>query len=325
MAANAKAIIVHAKSQASAGVAPTLTVGTDHALRVYQRPTPTIVGEGLIERADALSPFGPGLKPVKGSVGYEVTLMTEWIGFASNDDLTTSPLGPLWNSCGIMTEDPIVWEPSRIAARGFTAGTLVPFTLWIDEVGGNRYQMIDCHAIPTLTVEAGQRGMISWSVRGRYVTPVTSSITPGDVTYGSDLMPIVGVNVGITGGAELTNTAVQRFEFRTGLAFVDRPDVVDNTGLGPVFLDWAESPAVAFTADSGPEGTFATWADVFGAVAQNLDFTFSQAATGDCVIALPAAYLRVPTLSGDAFSTYDLEAFGTPAASDKSLTITFQD
>jgi hypothetical protein len=40
---------------------------------------------------------------------------------------------------------------------------------------------------------------------------------------------------------------------------------------------------------------------------------------------MPVSYLRVPTIGGDAFSTYDIEAIGTPNASNQSLLVTWND
>ena len=52
---NAKAIVVHVKSQSSVGTAATITPGSDEALRVIGRPTFTVRGEGAIERLRALA------------------------------------------------------------------------------------------------------------------------------------------------------------------------------------------------------------------------------------------------------------------------------
>ncbi len=324
MANNAKSIVVHVVSQSSLGTPALPTIGTTSALRVYQRPTPTIVGEGLIERGDVVSPYGPALRPIAGSRAWECTLMTELLTPDDQTDHTTSPLAPLWNSCGIVAEDPITWQPSRQAARGTAIGALVPFTLTIDEVGGNRYTLFDCHAIPTITVEAGQRGMISWSVRGRYVAPAASAITFADVVYSNDPLPVVGIGVSSSSNANEFQT-VQRLEFVTGLAFVDRPDVRDAFGQSAVFLDWAEAPTVAFAADSRDETSQDVWTEVFGATAKDLTFTFTNGARCETVISMPVSYLRVPTIGGDAFATYDIQAIGTPNASNQSLLVTWND
>jgi hypothetical protein len=321
---NAKSIVVYAKSQSTLGTAATITPASDPALRVYQRPVPVIVGEGLIERGDVVSPFGPGLPPVQGAKAWEVTLMTELLAPSAQADVTTSPLQPLWNSCGVMADDPITWQPSRVAARGTTLATLVPFTVEIHEVGGNVYKLYDCHAIPTVTVEAGQRGMVSWAVRGRYVAPAASALVLADVDYGADPLPIVGINV--TAGDDAEDfTAISRVELSTGLAFVDRSDVADAHGTAPLFLDWAEAPSVALSADSKAENVQGIWAAVFSGTAQALTFTLLSTGRCDTVISIPVGYYRVPTISGDTFGTYDLVAFGTPDASNESLVITWEE
>jgi hypothetical protein len=223
-----------------------------------------------------------------------------------------------------MADDPITWKPSRIAARGTTLATLVPFTLEIHEVGGNVYKLYDCHAIPTITVEAGQRGMVSWTVRGRYVAPAASSLALADIDFGDDPLPIVGISVAQDDDAG-SLVALSRIEISTGLAFVDRPDVADAHGNAAVFLDWAEAPSVSMSADSESESTNAVWAGVFAGTERALGFTLTSAGRCETVITIPAAYYRVPTIAGDTFSTYDIVAFGTPDASNDSLLITWQE
>jgi hypothetical protein len=321
---NAKSIVVYVKAQSALGTAATITPASDTALRVYQRPVPAIVGEGLIERGDVVSPVGPGLRPVAGSKAWEITLMTELLSPSAQNDVATSPLQPLWNSCGVMTDNPIVWQPSRVAARGTTLATLVPFTLEVHEIGGNVYKLYDCHAIPTVTVESGQRGMISWAVRGRYIAPATSTLALADVDYGTDPLPIVGINVSVDNDAS-NLVAISRIELVTGLAFVDRPDVTDLHGNAAVFLDWAEAPSVSMSADSQSESAQAIWAAVFGATEQALTFSLASAGRCETILSIPVGYYRVPGIAGDTFGTYDLVAFGTPDSSGNSLVITWQE
>ncbi len=322
---NAKAVVVHVKSQSALGTAATITPGTDEALRVFARPVPSIIGEGVIERADGISAVGPGLRPVAGSKQWETTITTELYAFSDPADVTTSPLGPLWNSCGVMTEaDPITWKLSRTAARGTAIGTLVPFTLQIDEIGGNRYVLYDAHAIPVMMVEAGGRSMITWTVRGLYVAPVASTLTAGTETYGADPMPFTGIGLTAADGAA-DFTAIQRVEYRTGLAFVDRPDVTATHGFAAPFLDWAESPTVAFTADAADETALDVWNDAFSGNAYAWTLTLNHPTDGTMATSIPVGYLRVPTPSGDTFSTYDLEIYGTPDGSDNSMIHTWND
>lgn len=317
--------VVHIKSQSALGTAATITPGTDSALRVFGRPIPAVIGEGVIERADGVSPLGPGLPSVGGSRMWEFELVTEFYAFSDPADATSSPLAPLWNSCGIMTEaDPVTWKPSLTAARGTAIGTLVPFTCQIDEPGGNRYVAYDCHALPTAVAESGARVMVTWSVRGRWVDPVASTLSVGTEVYSSDPLPFV--SIGVTAGDDAADfTAIQRIEMRTGLAFVDRLDVTDTYGMAAAFIDWAEAPTIAFTADSDDETALDVWNDAFGGNVKALTFTLAHPTDGSCAISLPAGYLRVPTVSGDAFGVYELEVYGTPDGSDNSLILTWND
>ena len=325
---NAKAIVVHVKSQSAVGTAATITPGTDEALRVVGMPTLSVRGEGVIERSDITSAVGPGLQPIKGSRGWEIQIVTELYRFSDIGDDTSSPLAPLWAACGIVTENAnsstnLTWEPTRNYTIGATVGTnIVPFTIQIDQIGGNRYVASDCQCTPEISFDAGGRVMITWTIHGLWDQPVASTLGVTTADYGADPLPFVAV--GATLGTDLADyTAISTFSLATGLALVERTSVSATDGFVPSFLDFAEPPVIGFTGDSDDESALPIWTEAFAGTASDLDITLTDSGGETFKIQLPVAYPRVPGIGGDAFATYDFEFFGVPNGSGKSLIVTF--
>ena len=247
---NAKAIVVHVKSQSSAGTPATITPGTDEALRVVGRPTLEVRGEGVIERSDITSAIGPGLKPVTGSRGWRISMQTELYAFSDGTDATSSPLAPLWNAALVGTEDDgargkLVYRAERNATIGTTLGkNLVPFTIQIDEIGGNRYTASDCLCTAEIMFDAGGRVMITWTIEGLWSDPAASTLGFDTADYGSEQdAPFVAI--GATLSTDLDDyDAISTFSLTTGMALVERTSVAATDGFAPSYADFAESPTV---------------------------------------------------------------------------------
>lgn len=325
---NAKAIVVHVKSQASVGTAATITPGSDEALRVIGRPTFTVRGEGAIERVDLVSAVGPGLQPVTGSRGWDISFQTELYRYSDIADDTSSPLAPLFAASSLVEENAngstnLEITFSRTASIGTTVGTnYVPFTIEVDEIGGNTYSAYDCLCTVALSLDTGGRILLDWTVQGSWIDVVASTLGATTATFGADPLPFVAKAASLS--SDLGDyPAISTMSLTTGMALVERPDVSATDGFAPSFLDLAEVPVLGFTCDADDATTLPIWAEVFAGTASNLTATFTDAGNETFKIALPVAYPRVPTPGGDAFQSYDIEFYGTPNASGDALVLTF--
>lgn len=303
---------VHVASRTTVSNPATITPGTTLGIRTLGRPTMAPTGTGLQARTDVRSPEGPGVRPVLGSRGVEVTFQTELYRFADTSNYQTTGQGPLWAGAGELTEgaSSLVWTPTNAMARNGAASSasgLVPFDLQIDHIGGNRYVVRDCLATVSVAADAGGRILCSWTIRGEYVAPVASTLAYGVTVYDTQA-PIVYVGATHNDGMAIYS-AVSRWSLDMGTELVDRPDGASSLGMGGPLLAWPNPPTLSFSADSDDETAQSAWGDAYSVAQETLNIEL----TG-FTLELGAAFATSPpTVAGDAFGVYEHAFLGEGA------------
>jgi hypothetical protein len=306
--------VVTVKSQSSAGSAASITIGTDNSLRVLGTPTWEPIGEQLIERGDMSSSAGGVVGPVVGSQGWRVQFQTEDYGFTDLTDETTSPLAPLWEASGkvetLTTPDRVRWTPKC----GQVFGTdLTYVTIQMDEIGGNKYVLYDGVASVTSEAEAGGRLVHSWTVEGKWATPVASTVSAGDETYGTEPTPsVLKTSVSFTSGISGTVTGLSSFTADYGTEIVTRPVATATGAMDPSFLARSSTgPVLGVTIDADDDTSLAVWAEAVGTTTESRSLAYADGESNTVTLAWLDSFVRLPQRGGDTFRTYDLEIVGT--------------
>jgi len=242
------------------------------AIRVVGTPKFSPRGAGLIERTDTMTPFGGGQAVVTGAHGWDITFQTElfWDAGATgvvptlgSTQLAALFRGTPFNITGTSPDFTLAaqaafavapWDPN-IPARS-PAYAVQPFTIYYVESSGKRYAAFDCVCIPKFSAEYGQRVMIEWTAKGKWIDPdsyATSAIAAP--TYPSTEPPIVAVNCALT----LTNyfenvTALTKWTFDPGFALSDVGDSREAAGFGIGLATLATYPSLEVDVADLPEG-----------------------------------------------------------------------
>jgi len=318
--------VVTVKSQGSAGTAATITIGTDPSLRVLGVPTWEPIGEQLIERGDMSSSAGGVVRPVVGSQGWRVQFQTEDYGFTDLTDETTSPLAPLWDASGkveaLTTPDRVRWTPSA----GQVFGTdLTYVTIQLDEIGGNKHVLYDGVATVTTEADAGGRLVHTWTVEGKWQTPVASTVTNGDETYGAEPTPSVfKPNVTFTSGIAGTLTGLSAFSADYGTELVTRQVATATGGMDASFLARSSTgPVLSVTIDADDETALTAWGEALGTSTESRSLAFTDGESNTVTLAWLDSFVRLPQRGGDTFRTYDLEIVGTTESVPDPVYITW--
>jgi len=308
IASNTSAAYFRTQATVGTAIAASAIVAGD-AIRLIGAPKFSPRGAGIIERTDTMTPFGGGQAAVTGSRGWDVTFQTELFWDAStaggtvpamlNTQLAalfratpfaitgSSPDFTLAAQAAFATAPWVVASPARSPDYA-----VQPFTMFYVESSGKRYAAFDCVCIPKFSAEYGQRVMIDWTVKGKWLDPDafnTTSTIPAP-TYPAAQTPIVALNCALT----LTNyfagvTALSKWTFDPGFALADVGDSREVNGFGiglptlatyPSFeVDVADLPEGASGAQAQPDWTKASNNEVF-ATALTLVVTVG---TGDTI------------------------------------------
>jgi hypothetical protein len=262
---------VYFKTQATVGI-PILVsaiVGTD-AIRVVGTPKFSPRGAGLIERTDTMTPFGGGQAVVTGSRGWDVTFQTElfWNGTqeAEADGFANTQLAALWKACPF-TVTPNNFFDTTLAVQSLFATSggasrspayaCQPFTMYYVESSGKRYAAYDCIAIPKISAEYGQRIMIDWTVKGKWIDPdsYASATELPAPTYPADQLPIVALSCDLTLSGYFNGvTALTKWTFDPGFALADVGDSREANGFGIGLATLATYPSLEVDVADLPEG-----------------------------------------------------------------------
>lgn len=339
-----KATCVHVVLQSSLGTAATITVGTTPALRVVGDVQITRRGEGQIARTDLSSSLGGPVGPRLGSLGWTFAFRTELYGPASADDLSTTPLGPLFYASAPVVEttgspDTGTWTPAlgpTPTASGSVpgAGLIGVVTMAVDEIGGNRYALYDGVA-KCVGWEADAGGIIylDWEVQGKWVAPAASTVTAGSEAYNPgdafELTPWTFCGVTLTSGLAGTPTGLASFSLDPGQELVERSSAgADGASCMAIsFLDRnPDGPSLGFTIDADDETALGAWTEYLAGSQETRGITIpapSGASIASAIIRLNDAWIDTPERGGDTYRTFDLMARGTTDGGAAPFILTF--
>ncbi len=337
IASNTSAVYVQTQTAAGTPVALASIVAGD-AIRMIGAPKFSPRGAGIIERTDTMTPFGGGQAVVTGAHGWDITFQTELFWDAAtaggtvpamlNTQLAalfratpfaisgSTPDFTLAAQANFATAPWVVATPARSPAYG-----VQPFTIYYVESSGKRYAATDCIAIPKFSAEYGQRVMIDWTVKGKWVDPDaynTTAAIPAP-TYPAAQPPIVALNCALTLTGYFENvTALTKWTFDPGFALSDVGDSREANGFGIGFSTLATYPSLEVDVADLPEG-------VSSSSQQEPDWTkaLSNEVFGS------ALTLAITVAAGDTitFSLANPQVIAWPAVGDtdghRSLTLKF--
>ena len=231
-------------------------------------------GAGIIERTDTMTPFGGGQAVVTGGHGWDITFQTElfWdysIGGGALPVMANTQLAALFRACpfaiSVNGDDFTLAAQPNFAVAAYDANTptrspayaVQPFTIYYVESTGKRYAATDCIAIPKFSAEYGQRIMIDWTVKGKWVDPdsyATATALPAP-TYPAAQPPLVSLNCTLTLTGYFENvTALTKWTFDPGFALSDVGDSREANGFGIGFSTLATYPSLEVDVADLPEG-----------------------------------------------------------------------
>jgi hypothetical protein len=268
---------VYIKTQTELGVYedpnPALDPGPGYdgttAVRVVGTPKFAVRGAGIIQRADVMTPWGGNQSSKTGGLGWDITLSTEllWeLGVGENDPTLAiyTQLAPLFLA-----------SPWKLAVGGSTSFQVQPlyyadvdrdtadfacqpFSIAYEETGGKRFQAYDCVCVPKLSWEYGQKVMIEWTIKGKWMD-VTGPLGVVPTYVAPDVQaPIIGVDcsVSLTDFFENVN-AVSKVTIDTGWAINDVADFRETYGFGLGFIALSASPSIELDVADLPEASTA--------------------------------------------------------------------
>jgi len=324
---------VYFKTQATVGtpIATSAIVASD-AIRVVGTPKFSPRGAGIIERTDTMTPFGGGQAAVTGSRGWDITFQTELFWDASTAGGTygfsNTQLAALWRATpfAVTVADPDVTlgAQSLFATAGSASRSptyaVQPFTMFYVESSGKRYAAFDCVCIPKLSAEYGQRVMIDWTVKGKWIDPdsyATATALPAP-TYPAAQPPIVALNCALTLTGYFNGvTALTKWSFDPGFALADVGDSREANGFGIGLPTLATYPSLEVDVADLPEG----------AAGDNLQPDWTNASSNE--VSSTALTLVVTVGTGDTitFSLANPQVIAWPTVGEtdghRSLTLKF--
>jgi hypothetical protein len=268
IASNTSAAYFQTQATVGTAIASSAIVAGD-AIRLIGAPKFSPRGAGIIERTDTMTPFGGGQAAVTGSKGWDITFQTELFWDANTSGgaggFDNTQLAALWLASPFKVTpngyDTTLAVQSQFATAGSAARSpdyaCQPFTMFYVESSGKRYAAFDCIAIPKISAEYGQRVMIDWTVKGKWLDPDaynTSSTIPAP-TYDTDQPPIVALNCTLTLTTYFENvTALTKWTFDPGFALADVGDSREADGFGIGLATLATYPSLEVDVADLPEG-----------------------------------------------------------------------
>jgi hypothetical protein len=277
IASNTSAVYVKTQTAPGTPVA-TADIVAEDAIRMVGAPKFSPRGAGIIERTDTMTPFGGGQAVVTGGHGWDITFQTElfWnysIGGGALPVMANTQLAALFRACpfaiSVSGDDFTLAVQPNFAAAAYDSATptrspayaVQPFTIYYVESNGKRYAATDCIAIPKFSAEYGQRVMIDWTVKGKWVNPDsydTATALPAP-NYAADQPPLVALNCVLALAGYFENvTALTKWTFDPGFALSDVGDSREANGFGIGFSTLATYPSLEVDVADLPEGAAAS-------------------------------------------------------------------
>ena len=256
-------------------------------VRVVGTPAFAVRGAGIIARTDVYTPYGGNQASKTGGLGWDITFSTEFYWNPAGDyDATLAlhtQLGPLflagpWKiGPNGANETLLQVQPFFLASNTRTLDYAVqPFSIVYEEQGGKRFSAYDCVAIPKFSWEYGQRVMLEWTVKGKWM-PVGSS-TDEVPTYvdPATQAPIIGVNCALSMPTFFDNVnALSKVTIETGWAITDVADMRESYGFGLGFNALAASPSIEVSVADYSETVQPDWTDAENNMIFGSDLTLS--------------------------------------------------
>lgn len=332
IASNTSAVYFQTQATVGTPVAVGSIVAGD-AIRLVGAPKFSPRGAGIIERTDTMTPFGGGQAVVTGGRGWDITFQTElfWNATATGGagGFANTQLKALWLASPFTVTPSAPDVTLAVQSQFATAGSasrspayaVQPFTMFYVESSGKRYAAFDCIAIPKISAEYGQRIMIDWTVKGKWIDPDaynTTAAIPAP-SYATDQPPLVALNCALTLDTYFENvTALTKWTFDPGFALSDVGDSREANGFGIGFSTLATYPSLEVDVADLPEGAVST-------PPQQPDW---DKASNNTVFAT-ALTLAITVAAGDTitFSLANPQVIAWPAVGDtdghRSLTLKF--
>ena len=289
LASNTSAVYVKTQTALGTFENPTYDDDGTTAIRVVGTPKWSVRGASLIQRTDTLTPYGGGQAVVTGGLGWDISFQTEFFwNFAEASDITIpralSQLSALWlaspwnlsvASFGgppaigdnlVFGVQPIFFADTFRSSNGGSPPvvnpqyTVQPFSLVYEELGGKRFEAYDCVCIPKISWEYGQRIMIDWTIKGKWL-PVTNSINLAPVYISSgDQPPLIGQAATLTMSTLLNNAnALSKVTVDTGWTINDVQDSREAHSFGLGFISLTNYPTVEIELAEYNEATQPDW------------------------------------------------------------------
>ena len=261
---------VYAKTQTTLGAcawnfstAVTGFPAAAEAIRVVGAPSWTPRGASIIQRTDLMTPWGGGQPVVTGGLGWDITLQTElfwnW-GTADSLVLPNTQLAPLlrampWSISNTSGNTALAVQPyftagvdnagSPVSYRDTTAYACEPFSIAWVQSNGKVFCAYDCIAVCKFSGEYGQRVMLDWTIKGKWLNVSSDSASIVAPSYAASQPPLVAVNCAVTMTTLLDNVnAVDKWSFDTGWTLQDVGDTREAYGFGLGFTALQNYPSL---------------------------------------------------------------------------------
>lgn len=278
LASNTSAVYIKTQTEMGVAVATDDFAATD-AVRIVGAPKFTPRGAGLIQRTDILTPWGGGQAVRTGGLGWDISFSTEFFWkfdgapYSESFDYTKTQLAALWKASpwdffdgsadpvvtvntGFMVQPYFNTAPNRTAVN-YAAQ---PFTIYYVETSGKRFAAYDCLCVPKISWEYGQRVMIEWTIKGKWIDVDAYDSAPGEISAPeyvdpADQAPLIGANCNVTLANFFENiNAVSKVAIDTGWQLNDVGDTRETFGMGIAFINLATYPTITLTVADLAEG-----------------------------------------------------------------------
>lgn len=243
-------------------------------VRVVGTPTFAVRGAGIIARTDVYTPYGGNQSSKTGGLGWDITFTTEFYWNPSEQysgagnfttQLSALFLASPWDiQAGGATATYLKVQPlfTATAPTRVQAFSVQPFSIVYEEQNGKRFEAYDCVCVPKISWEYGQRIMIEWTVKGKWMPVGTSTNEAPNYVSPAYQPPIIGVNCNLTLAGLFDNvSAVSKVTIETGWAITDVADMRETHGFGLGFIALTNSPSLEVSVADFAENLQPDWGD----------------------------------------------------------------
>ena len=277
LASNTSAVYIKTQTNMGVAVTPAEIAGSD-AVRIVGAPKFTPRGAGLIQRTDILTPWGGGQAVRTGGLGWDISFSTEFFWkfdgaeYSPDFEVAKTQLAALWKASPWRifddSADPVTTINTAFEVQPYfntapnrddTSYAAQPFTIYYVETGGKRFAAYDCLCVPKFSWDYGQRVMIEWTIKGKWID--VDAFDTGDeletpnYVDPADQAPLIGANCNVTLANFFENiNAVSKFAIDTGWQLNDVGDTRETFGMGIAFINLATYPTITLTVADLAEG-----------------------------------------------------------------------